>query len=105
MAQIKDLNRMCAFYEDCTECKCRYNEYGRCKVCFLPDNLDEIVDEWVKEHPAKTYAMDFFEKFPNARKNDSGIPNICVKHLYGNLYMKCCNSCGDCWNQEMEENA
>lgn len=65
MAQIKDLNRMCKFYEDCIECGC-YNECRGCGVYSLPDNLDEIVDNWVKEHPVKTYAMDFFEKFPNA---------------------------------------
>lgn len=105
MAQIKDLKRMCAFYEDCTECGL-YKAFETCGVCFLPDNLDEIVDKWVKEHPIKTYAMDFFEKFPNARKNDIGTPTICVKCVYGELSRDCARlDCNECWNQEMKENA
>lgn len=99
MAQIKDLKRMCYCANDCNECP--FVDYG-CYIPELPDNADEIVDKWVKERPVKTYVQDFFEKFPNARKNDSGIPNVCVKHVYGSLDMKCCNSCGDCWNQEMK---
>lgn len=54
MAQIKDLKRMCGFYEDCTGCGL-FKAFGTCGVFFLPDSLDEIVDEWVKEHPVKTY--------------------------------------------------
>lgn len=101
MAQIKDLKRMCKSHG--ASCKgCPFDEIDACAAHSLPDNADEIVDDWVKKHPVKTYAQDFFEKFPNARKNDSGIPNACVKHVYGSLDMKCCNSCGDCWNQEMK---
>lgn len=102
MAKIKDLKRMCKFNGDCTDCE--LYDTG-CTVSELPNNIDEIVDKWVDEHPVKTYAQDFFEKFPNARKNDSGIPNVCVKHVYGNLDMRCCSCCRECWNQEMEENA
>lgn len=103
MAQIKDLKRMCATYvdDDCDGCPldCCTN-----LPCNMSNNADEIVDEWVKEHPAKTYAMDFFEKFPNARKNDGGVPTICAKHMYDNSdIVENCNtiSCYECWNQEM----
>lgn len=101
MAQIKDLKRMCAASR-CGNCPL----YGGCSSpdCFT-DDADEIVDNWVKEHPAKTYAMDFFEKFPNARKNDDGIPTICAKHMYDNSdIVENCNtvSCYECWNQEMK---
>lgn len=102
MAQIKDLERMCGFYDDCLECRL-YNANERCSVCFLPDNLEEIVDEWVKEQQKKTYAMDFFKKFPNAQKRYDGVPNICVKCLYGELDIDCGKSnCNKCWNQEMK---
>ena len=105
MAQIKDLKRMCEFYGDCTECGL-YKAFETCGVCFLPDNLDEIVDNWVKEHPVKPYAMDFFEKFPNAPKGKDGGPKPCIKDIYNNLDIDCSKSdCVDCWNQEMKENA
>ena len=68
----------------------------------LPDNADEIVDKWVQEHPVKTYATDFFEKFPNAPKNSDGVPKTCYRHVYGDG--KYCSSyaCTECWNREME---
>ena len=99
MAQIKDLKRMCEFHGDCSRC----NLHDGCTACELPDNIDEIVDKWAEEHPVKTYAMDFFEKFPNAPKDDIGLPMPCVTSLYEDLEMKCdiC-SCSDCWNQEMK---
>lgn len=107
MAQIKDLKRMCAFYEDCTECGL-YKAFETCGVCFLPDSLDEIVDKWVNEHPVKTYAMDFFEKFPNAVKDSDGLPRFCVEEIYGVKNDNCgyddCSVCIDCWNREVQEN-
>ena len=104
MAKIKDLKRMCVAHEDCEECPL-------CCNCSSPDsfsdNVDEIVDKWVKEHPAKTYAMDFFEKFPNAPKEKSGEPKTCIQNIYDNVVIsskECCSrSCGMCWNKEMEE--
>ena len=104
MARIKDLKRMCNFYNSCSKCGlfevCKDRD---CGVCFLPDDLDEIVDEWVKEHPAKTYAMDFFEKFPNAP--GGGTPRFCIKNIDKDFKMKCDEcSCSDCWNKEIEEN-
>ena len=99
MAQIKDLKRMCEFHSDCSKC----NLHDGCTACELPDNIDEIVDEWVKEHPVKTYAMDFFEKFPNAPKDKDGEPKTCIKNIYNNLDIDCSkNDCVDCWNQEMK---
>ena len=102
MAKIKDLLRMCECYDGCEKCEL-YDEYGSCAVCELPDNIDEVVDKWVEEHPVKTYAMDFFEKFPNAPKDELGLPKPCVTSVYEDLEMKCdiC-SCSDCWNQEMK---
>ena len=99
MAQIKDLKRMCKFHSDCSKC----NLHDGCTVWQLPDNIDEVVDKWVEEHPVKTYAMDFFEKFPNAPKDELGLPMPCVTSVYKDLEMKCNEcSCSDCWNQEMK---
>lgn len=69
MARLKDLKRMCDTYTHCSDCPL----WTACPPEKFPDNADEIVDKWVSEHPIKTYAMDFFEKFPDARiyKRDS----------------------------------
>ena len=105
MAQIKDLKRMCVAHTDCLKCGLYVND--RCRIYYLPDNADEIVDEWVKGHPVKTYAMDFFEKFPNAPKEDDGTPIPCVEDIYGvgKQLKECPNGdigCLKCWNQEMQ---
>lgn len=102
MAQIKDLKRMCEFHSDCSKCEL-FTTYDACRVCFFPDNADEIVDKWAEEHPAKTYMQDFFEKFPNAPKDKDGKPTTCVKNIYDNLDIYCFESdCVDCWNLEMK---
>lgn len=73
----------------------------------LPSNIDEIIDKWVAEHPAKTYAHDFLKKFPNAELDSYGAPRACVNAIYG--LGDCSKSeisgiiCRDCWNQEMKE--
>ena len=98
MAEIKDLKRMCAAYDNCLKCEL----YVGCdRIYNLPDNVDEIVDKWVKEHPVKTYSMDFFEKFPNALKTESGRPDNCRNLIYGDK-SGCNHECEECWNQEMK---
>ena len=80
MATIKDLKRMCESYQDCNGCPLYFSCCGGCIVDF-PDNADEIVGKWILEHPVKTYAMDLFEKFPNAPKDRNGAPIACWKHV------------------------
>lgn len=108
MATIKDLKRMCIENTNCSYCPLNN---GCCDVDYLvinfPDNADEIVDKWVKEHPAKTYMNDFVNKFPHLAELDYDFkPTIysyfCRKHLYGGNF-KCDNNCKACWNEEMED--
>ena len=105
MAQIKDLKRMCASYvdNDCDGCPLGYcTNYCTHFPCNMSDNADEIVDKWAEEHPIKTYMQDFFEKFPNALKEESSEPKTCVKNIYG-IDIDCSKiDCVDCWNQEMK---
>lgn len=108
MASIKDLKRMCKKEKCFAGCPlCRGNI--SCLPDSLPDNADEIVDKWVQEHPVKTYAMDFFEKFPNAqRKTDERTPMACVEEVYDVANVNCldgelCETCWNCWNREMKE--
>ena len=93
---------MCDSYKKCDDClfddMC-FNDSISC----LPDNADEIVDKWVKEHPIKTYLQDFLEKFPNASRRENGAPKICTRYIYPELANDCCGKCFDCWNQEIKE--
>lgn len=105
MASIKDLKRMYKEHHHCMGCPLAHLE--GCMLYRLPINIDEIVNKWVAEHPAKTYAMDFFDKFPNAQLDSYGAPRACVNAIYG--LGDCSKSeisgiiCRDCWNQEMKE--
>ena len=99
MAQIKDLKRMCAAYEICETCPL-YNDCSRPDQ--FSDNADEIVDKWIKEHPVKTYAQDFLNKFPNALKTECGRPNFCRTFIYGDEIECTEGGCDECWNQEMK---
>jgi hypothetical protein len=68
--------------------------------------LIETIQKWSDEHPKKTYAQDFFEKFPKARRNSDGTPFVCRERIYGG---ECpvlkCDECWnrDCWNEPMED--
>jgi hypothetical protein len=81
---------------------------------FRPINiLIADLEEWDAAHPVKTYAQDFFEKFPNATRDDAKIPKSC----WGCIYPKerLCPKvngvrvydCTVCWNRPMadEQNA
>ena len=104
MATINDFKRMCKTMPMCADCPL-YTGNISCSIpSKLPDNINEIINKWVAEHPIKTYAMDFFEKFPNAPRNGYGVPKVCLKDVYGDkthcsfLY----SSCTECWNREMK---
>lgn len=104
MASIKDLKRMCKKQFKCGVCP--FSDLSYCEPDYFPDNADEIVDKWVQEHPAKTYATDFFSKFPDAqRKTITGIPIPCIRVIYSEFYDKDCpvGGCSECWNREMKE--
>lgn len=105
MAEIKDFARMCKAHPDCEGCP--FAKVVSCSrlMCKHTEDADRIITEWCKGHPVKTYAMDFFEKFPNAPKGRVGGPIPCVREIYGNLDIDCSTiSCVDCWNKEIKEN-
>lgn len=103
MASIKDLKRICKAYDACIDCP--MSEAGCASPNKFYDNADEIVDKWVSEHPVRTYAMDFFEKFPNAPKSCNRTPEVCWALVHGDgkhCPSDVCN-CTDCWNQLIPE--
>ena len=70
--------------------------------------LIENLQKWSNEHPKKTYAQDFFEKFPDAQSGSDGTPFVCRKRVYGGTHPKFenCNytgTCYRCWNEPMND--
>lgn len=107
MATLKDLKRMCESYPECNGCPLYIREVQRCRPCdfYLSGNIDEVIDKWALEHPIKTYMQDFFEKFPNAPKNEYRTPKMCPHQIYPEIdaNYRCCENCLKCWSQEMKE--
>ncbi len=103
MASIEDLKRLCSFYIGCINCPLFINGTASCTPNELPNNAEKIINKWVAEHPVKTYAMDFFEKFPNAPRDSDGAPKTCWKHAYGDGKYCSSDACTECWNREMKE--
>ena len=105
---LSDVQRMCTIVS-CVDCKCSsfcYINYDISK-----EELHRFVKEvgkWTMEHPRKTYAQDFFEKFPKAKPDKEGVPRICRANCYGGSCQHSAISgagpapCKACWNEEME---
>lgn len=111
---MKERRRMCDEVKLCMNCPLECTEF--CDKAIYSSNFKleevqrsiEIVQKWSDEHPQKTYADDFFEKFPNAPKFQmGGHPKACREAVYGG---ECPmnegnkdNNCFNCWNEPMEE--
>ena len=70
--------------------------------------LVEVIQKWSDEHTKKTYAQDFFEKFPKAQSGSDGTPLVCREEIYGRArsefkYCGYTGTCKNCWNEPMEE--
>lgn len=114
---FSELKRLC---DSRTSCEAGAENKEQCPLfdfCFCERSITtrdaeeiikaiEILQKWSDEHPKKTYAQDFFEKFPKARSNSDGTPFVCRERIYGG---ECpvleCDECWnkECWNEPMEE--
>lgn len=68
----------------------------------------ENLQKWSNEHPKKTYAQDFFEKFPKAQSYSDGSPVVCRKIIYGEIrppFKNCyyTGACYKCWNEPLND--
>ena len=113
MANLKDFVRLCKSNQNGGFCNhtcpifCGIEEAEGdscfCYITHYTEEAEKIIDKWASEHPVKTYADDFFKKFPKAGKFDDGTPyDICVNSVYGTDF-PCDESCKDCWNAECKE--
>ena len=114
----KELKRIISLYckepEFCEKCpldRFRKEHNAHCTdVCNLTDiqmqaRID-VVEEWSKEHPVKTMAQDFFEKFPNAPTySGCKTPVICPNDCGYKVEPGCegDHDCVTCWNRPLED--
>lgn len=111
-----ELKRLCDSRTACTDDaankeQCPLHDFCRQSLTIRAEEIITAVEnlqKWSDEHPKKTYAQDFFEKFPKAQRKSDGSPPVCRKSFYGETRPRFedCNytgSCKDCWNEPMEE--
>ena len=110
---FKTVNRICK-NKDCNECPV-YKNNTCCMIGFDDDSIKSIyetvskVEQWAKDHPAKTRQSEFLKLFPNAViDEDNGI--LCIKPCVIDESIGCTNGkgCDDCyrkyWLTEVTDN-
>lgn len=101
--------RMCTGFTTCEKCPLYlFDKDVHCKwtMCYCPDEAEAILAKWAEEHPEKTIADDFFEKHPNAPRDDANDPYPCAKDC-GYSKPPYCERipfrCNNCWRRPLEE--
>ena len=111
---LHELKRLCDSRDGCVADaanKERCPMFGICEDVLTKIDIEdatkliEIMQKRSDEHSKKTYAQDFFEKFPDAPKDEAvkgKFPWACRIGIYGG---NCDNTgaCYECWNELMEE--
>lgn len=110
---VYDLKRLCKYYggvcDSDTKGKCPLNNYNCLTIKNMEDEVFDIVEQWAKEHPAKTRQSEFMKQFPHAKMwEDGDFIDICPKHL-NELYLcgekrgqTCYECCKDYWGAVVE---
>ena len=86
-------------------CKCNITTRSVEEITTAIENLQK----WSDKRSKKTYAQDFFEKFPDAPKDEAvkgKCPWACRIGIYGGGCPKIkpdIDCCYECWNEPMEE--
>lgn len=100
--------RMCTS-TSCGNCPLRRVKSKACLISLIEEykvekvaEQLEVLYEWAKEHPVKTYKDVFLEKFPNARMAKHEEPLACRDAVFG-IVRNCAMNCADCWNEPYKE--
>lgn len=109
---LSELKRLCDSRDECVADAANKEQcpmFGVCRLTYSKICAEDIktaietVQKWSNEHPKKTYAQDFFEKFPKAQNYINVNSDICRKKVYGGFdNYNCTESCYECWNEPME---
>ena len=109
---LNEGTRMCNSYEACVGCP-MYPTDDCCMVRMNLKQMINIVEQWAKEHPAKTRQSEFLKQWPDAEIGDDGLPSVAPCQLYKDIEEKdengvCCKNCGcaecrrDFWLKEVK---
>ena len=107
---LKTLQRMC-------NAKCRKCEFGEvyrvnggCSTWQKnhPEEAVAIVEQWAKEHPAKTRQSEFLKHYTGARISVHGCLNACPMDVFSDADINCnAQFCVECkkafWLAEVED--
>ena len=108
---IRWMKRMCESYgANCDGCGL-YDENAMpaCMSGKSPDECIAIVEQWAKEHPAKTRQSVFLEQWPDARIHRAdGLPFVSPCYLVNKTGPECAEAaCPECrkafWLAEVED--
>ena len=109
---LNEGTRMCNSYEACVGCP-MWETDDCCMVSMNLKRMINIVEQWAKEHPAKTRQSEFLKRYPEVEIGDDGLPSVAPCQLYKDMEEKdengvCCKKCGcaecrrDFWLKEIE---
>lgn len=109
---LRERRRMCNAQDDCDTCPI-------CIVCadyFVNHNYSQekasgmvsTVEQWAKEHPAKTRQSEFLKHYPGARILAHGCLNACPMDVFSDADINCnAQPCFECkkefWLAEVED--
>lgn len=108
---LRIMHNECKRHNECHDCPfrgcvCRMENFVYYREDCFEDLMDKMIEVAEKLNHVKTYADDFFEKFPNAQKEAGGEPRSCRNFVYGTEYAYCKVSsecCHNCWNEPFPE--
>lgn len=92
---VKQRARMCDYYVNCGDYPA--SNYEGCSSLNEIPNLVPIVEQWAKEHPAKTRQSEFLKQWPDAEISGDGLPSIAPCQL--NVELLQCESQEGCENR------
>lgn len=109
---LRERRRMCNAQDDCDTCPI-------CIVCadyFVNHNYSQekasgmvsTVEQWAKEHPAKTRQSEFLKHYPGARITIDGFLHACPMDVFSDTGINCAaQNCIECkkefWLAEVED--
>lgn len=116
---VKTINRMCKYYDMCSiqGCPLKEKELPCDEIHTMNDKIEEltqVVEEWNKEHPAKTRQSKFLKLFPFYPElgfNTKGILTLApcsVDKRYREhqneftCNYECCKCCEKYWLEDIE---
>ena len=104
---VKQRERMCNYYTNCSECPAGYCE--ECSSLNGVSKLVPIVEQWAKEHPVKTRQSEFLKMWPKVTVDKHGVCNLEPCNLCPSMLnsdgcsISNCDKCRrDFWLKEIE---